>query len=159
MTPMSDEIQFLRAYLEIEEARFGGRLVVEIDVPADVASQSIPSLLLQPVVENALKHGLAPKPGPGHLHIMARADGAWLRLTVEDDGLGPDGGRAASPAGESQRGAGHALKSGTGVGLTNVAGRLAALYGAAARLSLESRETGGTRVTIVLPRGDARFVA
>jgi two-component system LytT family sensor kinase len=155
LTPMSEEIEFLRAYLEIEEARFVGRLQVEIDVPEDVASLSIPSLILQPVVENALKHGLAPKPGPGHLRIAARADTDWVRLTVEDDGLGPGGPRPGPAAGKPPGGdePRHSGKS-TGVGLSNVGRRMAALYRDSASVRLERRESGGTCVTIVMPRAE-----
>ena len=157
LTSLSDEIAFLRSYLEIEEARFGGRLQVDIDVPADLASESIPSLILQPLVENALKHGLAPKPGPGHLRIAARAEGDSVRVTVEDDGLGP-GARAMAPVAESRTPTGETRSTwnSTGVGLTNVAQRLDAVYRDGASVSLEPRETGGTRVTIVVPRANGR---
>src|SRR5262249_32398104 len=108
LTPIRDEIEFLRAYLQIEEARFGRRLHVSIDVGPDVASDHIPSLILQPRVENALKHGLGPKPGPGHLWVSARAQGEQLRLRVEDDGLGPvngagSGGSASAASGRRTR--------------------------------------------------------
>ena len=67
LTSIREEIEFLRTYLYIEEARFGDRLQVEIDMAPEIAGASIPSLILQPLVENALKHGLGPKPGPGPL--------------------------------------------------------------------------------------------
>jgi two-component system, LytTR family, sensor kinase len=153
LTTLADEIAFLRTYLEIEEARFGGRLHVDIDVSADVASESVPSLILQPVVENALRHGLAPKPGPGHLWITARAQSGRVRLMVEDDGVGP-GMRAEAPLTGTRMPMGETPSwwGSTGVGLTNVAQRLAAVYRDGAEVSLEPRESGGTRVTIVVPR-------
>src|SRR6185369_6190835 len=89
MTTIREEMEFLRTYLYIEEARFGDRLHVEIDLAPEIAGELIPSLILQPLVENALKHGLGPKPGPGHLWISARADGERICLRVEDDGIGP----------------------------------------------------------------------
>jgi two-component system, LytTR family, sensor kinase len=142
LTSIGDEMEFLRAYLQIEEARFGGRLHVSIDVPPDVARDSIPSLILQPVVENALKHGLAPKPGPGHLWVSAKRHGPQVCLKVEDDGLGPMATVNGFP---------HARQS-TGVGLSNIAQRLAVVYQDQASVSLEARDRGGTCVTILLPR-------
>jgi two-component system, LytTR family, sensor kinase len=105
--------------------------------------QQIPSLMLQPIVENALKHGLGPKPGPGHLWITAEADGNQVRLRVEDDGVGP----AIAALGLN----GSNGRS-NGVGLENVAQRLNALYQDQGRMTLEVRQAGGTRVTILLPR-------
>jgi len=98
----------------------------------------VPSLILQPLVENALKHGLGPKPGPGHLSIAVTVEEGLLRLRVEDDGMGLGGRR------ESQ-----------GVGLTNVAERLATLYQDRASVTMEARAGGGCRVTVVIPRGQA----
>ena len=82
------KVEFLRTYLQIEEARFGERLRVEILIASDVAGEHIPSLILQPIVENALKHGLAPKVGPGCLRISAQLQGDRVCLKVEDDGIG-----------------------------------------------------------------------
>jgi two-component system LytT family sensor kinase len=138
LTTVRDEIAFLRAYLYIEEARFGDRLRGEFAVDDAMAGEAVPSLILQPLVENALKHGLGPKPGPGHLIVSVCAEGGFLRLAVEDDGMGLDGRR------ESQ-----------GVGLTNVAERLATLYQGRGSLAMEAREGGGCRVTILIPRGQA----
>lgn len=140
---LHEEIAFLETYLQIEEARFGNRLRVEISVDPAVEMDPIPSLILQPIVENALKHGLAPKPGAGHLWITADTDGARLRLRVEDDGVGTVDTAVMSGAEKAQS---------TGVGLENVAMRLNAIYRDESRITLESRKTGGTRVTIVLPR-------
>ena len=138
LTTIRDEIEFLRAYLYIEEARFGDRLRVEIAVDPALAGEAVPSLILQPLVENALKHGLGPKPGPGHLTISVSAEDGFLQLRVEDDGMGLGERR------ESQ-----------GVGLVNVAERLATLYQDRASVSLEAREGGGCRVTVRIPRGQA----
>ena len=74
LTTIREEMEFLRTYLYIEEARFGDRLHVEIDVAPEAAGQQIPSLILQPLVENAMKHGLGPKPGPGNMWISARIE-------------------------------------------------------------------------------------
>jgi two-component system LytT family sensor kinase len=151
LTSIREEIDFLRSYLEIEEARFGHRLRVEIDVAPEVALERIPSLILQPLVENALKHSLAPKPEPGHLWVSARAQGDHICLKVEDDGIGVvalaqmNGSRSSSRALDTRG-------QSTGIGLTNVAQRLTTLYQDQAHISLEPRETGGTRVTVLVPR-------
>jgi two-component system, LytTR family, sensor kinase len=140
---LHEEMEFLETYLQIEEARFGSRLQVKISVDPAVAMEQIPSLILQPIVENALKHGLGPKPGPGHLWITAEADGNQVRLRVEDDGVGPAIGvlKLNGSTGRSN-----------GVGLENVAQRLNTLYQDQGRMTLEARQAGGTRVTILLPR-------
>jgi two-component system LytT family sensor kinase len=133
LTSIRDEIEFLRTYLYIEEARFGDRLQVKIDVAPEIERAQIPSLILQPLVENALKHGLGPKPGPGHLTITVRADGDRLIMTVADDGMGP----GAHP--------------GKGLGLANIAERLRTLYQDRASVSLQPREAGGSVATVVIP--------
>jgi two-component system LytT family sensor kinase len=138
LTTVRDEIQFLRAYLYIEEARFGDRLRVEMAVDPEAEGEAVPSLILQPLVENSLKHGLGPKPGPGHLRISVRVEGESLRLIVEDDGVGLSGRRESH-----------------GVGLANVAERLATLYQDRAGVVMEAREGGGSRVTVRIPRGQA----
>jgi len=140
---LHEEIEFLETYLQIEEARFGSRLQVKIAVDPAVAMEQIPSLILQPIVENALKHGLGPKPGPGHLWITAEADGNQVRLRVEDDGVGP-------PIGVLKLNGSNGRSN--GVGLENVAQRLNALYQDHSRMTIEVRQAGGTRVTILLPR-------
>jgi two-component system LytT family sensor kinase len=134
LTSIADEMEFLRTYLYIEEARFGDRLRVTFDVERAIAAEHIPSLILQPLVENALKHGLGPKPGPGHLWISAHSQGPQLRFRVEDDGIGPGTGEPR------------------GLGLTNVAERLATLYQDRAGVTLEPREGGGSRATVWIPR-------
>ena len=105
--------------------------------------EQIPSLMLQPIVENALKHGLGPKPGAGHLWIIAEADGNQVRLRVEDDGVGPAIGVLKLNGSDRQS---------NGVGLENVAQRLKTLYQDQGRMTIEVRQAGGTRVTILLPR-------
>lgn len=135
LTSIRDEIAFLRTYLYIEEARFGDRLQVKIDVAPEMEHAQIPSLILQPLVENALKHGLGPKPGPGHLTISVRADGDQLQMTVEDDGMGPG------------------VRPSNGLGLANIAERLQTLYQDRASVSLRRREAGGSIATVIIPRG------
>ena len=141
MTTIREEVEFLRTYLYIEEARFGDRLRVTIEVAAEAGGQAIPSLILQPLVENAMKHGLGPKPGPGNIWISAHAGVDRVCVTIEDDGVGPPS--IAIPAENESH------------GLANVAGRLRTLYGDRASLTLDARPGGGARVTMSLPRGEA----
>ncbi len=140
MTTIREEVEFLRTYLYIEEARFGDRLRVAIDVAPEIAGQPIPSLILQPLVENAMKHGIGPKPGPGSIWISARGEGDQICVKIEDDGMGPQS-ATAPPAEECH-------------GLGNVAARLSTLYGDRASVKLEGREGGGTCVTVRIPRGE-----
>ncbi len=142
LTRVSEEMDFLRTYLRIEEVRFGDRLRVRMELDPSVSRDNIPSLILQPVVENAIKHGLAPKIGVGHLSIVADCQGEFVRLAVEDDGMGP-----AAPARSS--------RDGNGVGLKIIAERLRALYDGRATLSFERAEHTGSRVTILIPRNEA----
>jgi len=144
LAPISDEMDFLRTYLEIEEARFGSRLQVEIEVSPEVAHDPVPSLILQPLVENALKHGLGPKTGPGRLWISARPQGDRICLAVEDDGVGLCGEQLRETNGNG-------LPS-QGVGLRNITQRLATLYQDRAHLTLEPRTPEGARVTLLVPR-------
>lgn len=153
MTSVSEEIKFLRTYLDIEEVRFGDRLQVSIEVDPSVSQEKIPSLILQPLVENAIKHGLAPKLGVGRLSISAQSEGEYVRLAVEDDGLGPpvnsdgmpNGSRVYPPCGTER------AKS-NGVGLRNIGERLSTLYQGRASVSFEARPEAGSRVTILIPR-------
>jgi len=137
VTPVADEIDFLRTYLRIEEVRFGPRLRVRMEIDPEVSNESIPSLILQPVVENAIKHGLAPKTGVGNLTITADRDGGFVRLAVQDDGVG-----AASTATPGQNG---------GLGLKIVSERLKTLYNGRAVLDFHTSDRSGSRVTILIP--------
>jgi LytS/YehU family sensor histidine kinase len=112
----------------------GPRLQVDLRLPPELAQQPVPALLLQPLVENAIQHGLEPKVGGGLLTVSARREGDALVLDVDDTGVGP---------GDVTRG--------SGFGLAQVRERLATLYGAAGQLSLAAAEPAGTHVTIRLP--------
>ena len=135
MVAVREEIAFVEQYLAIERERFPERLHVTIDVADDVQNATIPALLLQPLVENAIVHGVGGRIGAGRVSIRGFRDGDALRLTVQDDGPGP-----GEPNG-----------SATGIGLANTRARLAVLYGAAAGVTLEAPPGGGTRATVTLP--------
>jgi two-component system, LytTR family, sensor kinase len=137
MVSLAEEVDFIRAYVAIEEARFSGRLHVSIDMHPGLARHPIPSLLLQPVVENALKHGLAPKLGPGHLSVSVQPQDDRVCVQVVDDGVG-----VSEPNGRES----------TGIGLANIAKRLAVAYDGQASLHVAPRREGGTCVTICVPR-------
>jgi signal transduction histidine kinase len=140
--PLSEELQMTTAYLDIERARFEERLRVETIVDPKALRQMIPNLVLQPLVENAVKHGLSRKVGPGTLRIAARLDPEMLTLVVGDDGLGMTPGVLAEVF---ER----------GVGLRNLRARLERLYGPAHLPEITSTPGGGTRVELRLPRSDA----
>jgi len=129
------EIEFQQLYLDIEKIRFPNRLDVRIEVPADLLGARIPPLLLQPLVENAIKHGVARTPEPVILSIAAREEDARLVLSVEND-RGPK-----DPAGAS----------GGGVGVANVRARLAARFGPEAECEQRAITGGGYRVTLSMP--------
>ena len=129
------EMELLGRYLEIMQIRFQGRLEVSMDVPDETRAALVPNLVLQPLVENAIKHGVDAAAGRGRIAIHARRDGGELVLEVRDDGPGPDG----------------EVPSEGGLGLRNTRERLAALYGPRARLSLEPAEGGGTIARVVVP--------
>jgi two-component system, LytTR family, sensor kinase len=137
---LGSELALLRAYLEIEQARFEERLSVEIDIPMTLLGAQLPPLLVQPLVENAIKHGIAPFRRPGRLALRARLEhDNTLVITVEDSGPG----------------LGHVdadrLPRGNGVGLRNIEERLARAYGERAALRLTSSADRGTIAELRLP--------
>jgi two-component system LytT family sensor kinase len=134
--PLSRELEFVGAYLNIEQKRFGDRLRVEQSVPAELRSALVPALILQPLVENAIRHGIEPRRGPGLVRIEAKREGATLHLIVSDDG------RGLVEKEPSER---------RGIGLSNTEARLRELYGADQRFSVRKAEPQGCRVDIRLP--------
>jgi signal transduction histidine kinase len=140
--PLSEEMEIVEAYLAIERARFEDRVRVVLDVPEEVRQTRLPPLLLQPLVENAIKHGISPIRAGGSVTVWARtelaSDGERLRVSVSDDGVGITTTDLAR-------------RRVTGLGLSSVERRLACVYGSAARLSFESTPGVGTTVEITLP--------
>lgn len=133
--PLREEIAALQAYLDIVRLRFGDRVTVETQIEPAALGAPVPPLLVQPLVENALKHGLEPREGPGRLEITARVRERMLHLEVRDDGVGLAAER----------------RPGAGIGLRNTRDRLEQMYGAAATLTVQPRPTGGVAATVVLP--------
>ena len=140
---VAQEMALVREYLELHRVRFGDRLTIAIDVEQDVTDALIPAMLLQPIVENAIQHGIGARPGAGQVSIGARQSGATLVIEVRDTSLGTDDSLPRSyttqPASE-----------GGGIGLAVTRARLDQLYGAAHRLTL-LRRPSGTVVRIDLP--------
>jgi len=150
--PLSRELQLLQLYLDIMQVRFQGRLDVDIQVDADVMDALVPNFVLQPLVENAVMHGVSKVEGAGRIELRARCVGDDIVITVRDNGpgldpsVGPDGTARLTPSGNGT------LPSGGGVGLTNTRARLEQLYGAEQRLSLRRvSPEGGTVAEVVLP--------
>lgn len=137
--PLRDELALVRAYLDIEQVRFGDRLLVRWDIPADTQDLLVPRLLLLPLLDNAVRHAVAGRSTSGQVAISAAVEGGALRLVVRDDGPGPGATTGHWPA------------SGAGVGLRNTRARLAELYGAAQRFSLRPGPEGGAEAEVVLP--------
>jgi two-component system, LytTR family, sensor kinase len=134
---LADEIDYVRQYLEIERVRFGERLRTEIDVASDAWEAAVPSFVLQPLIENAVRHAIAPRESGGAITIEARRVGDMLRVAIVDDGNGIRD---------------DVVSNGTGkIGLANTRDRLRQLYGDRGRIDLTSGPSDGTRATIEIP--------
>ena len=133
--PLAQEIGFLERYLDIERTRFGDRLVVRLDIAPETLDASTPYLILQPLVENAIRHGVASRATAGQVTLRARRDDRMLVLEIRDDGPG-------MPAGGPPK---------RGVGLSSTRARLEALYGRVHRFDWTNGETGGLIVTVAFP--------
>ncbi len=131
---LGDELDMLENYLQILKVRFGERLRWRIDVPEDARLFSFPPMLLQPLVENAVRHGIEPKIGGGEIGVCLNIENAMLRIEVSDTGVGL------------------LDDDGEGAGLSNVRTRLATLYGKAGRLALQDNPGGGVSAILELPR-------
>ena len=139
--PLKDELELLRKYLDIEQLRFRDRLTVSYDIPEETLDARVPSLILQPLVENALDHGIAPNSGHGRLDVRARRDGGRLHLEVSDDGVG------------LREDALTAVQK--GIGVSNTRSRLQYLYGAAQHFEFCRTGPRGLTVRVVIPWRDA----
>ncbi len=133
---LGDEVALQHLYLRIEQVRFAGRLVVSVDIPASLADAQVPVLLLQPLVENSIRHGVARSLSPVLLSFLAWEAGSLLHVVVEDDGPGEAEG---------------SVQAGHGVGLVNVASRLAVRFDGRAWCNAAARPGGGFRTELVLP--------
>ena len=134
--PLARELEFVSAYVDIQQIRFQNRLSVSFEVRGPLLGAQVPSLVLQPLVENAIRHGIAPRARAGNVWVRAQRDGDRLILEVEDDGVGlPPGGDVMV----------------RGIGLANTRARLQQLYDVNYELLIRRRENGGTHVRISIP--------
>jgi two-component system LytT family sensor kinase len=132
---LRDELKFLQCYLEIEQIRFGPRLTVTMEISPDTLNARVPNLILQPLFENAIRHGIEPHAKPGVIELRTQRDHGNLTLNVSDNGGGLS---IAGPLNE-------------GVGLSNTRARLRTLYGGAHHFELSNRPEGGLRVQVTIP--------
>ena len=132
---LADEFDRLQDYLALMQVRMGSRLAYTLDLPPELATQAVPTLLLQPLVENAIKHGLEPKIEGGSVAVSARREGENIVLDVTDNGVG--------------------LEDGTGFGLAQVRERLQATYGSQAAIYLGAGHAGFTKASITFPSKNA----
>jgi sensor histidine kinase YesM len=137
LVTLKEETEFLRCYLDIEQVRFGDRLTVAFELEAQTLSAQVPHLILQPVVENAIQHAIAPRAERGHINIEAKRLDSLLRVAVSDNGPGITS-NAIAPAKKC-------------VGLTNVRTRLQQIYGSDFRFELTNGENGGLTVVMEIP--------
>jgi two-component system, LytTR family, sensor kinase len=136
--PLRDELEFLELYLDIQQMRFSDRLNVRMEIAPETLDARVPNLILQPLVENAIRHGIAPRAASGTVGVSARSDEGFLELKVYDDGPG-------------LRQEGSAATKGAGIGLTNTRARLEQLYGDNYRFDVQDRRGGGVEAMLLLP--------
>ena len=142
--PLKQELEFLGKYLEIEQMRFHDRLTVDIQIAPETLDATVPNMILQPLVENAIKHGIAPRSIGGRIDIKTSRRNGHLEISVSDDGLGV-------PFGDIENVA-------EGVGLSNTRRRLKHLYGDAHRFDLKRLENGGVGVSLEVPFRESKSV-
>lgn len=142
--PLKQELEFLEKYLEIEQMRFHDRLSVNMKIAPETLDASVPNMILQPLVENAIKHGIAPRSSGGRVDINAARSNGHLEIEVTDDGLGV-------PFGDVEN-----LPE--GVGLSNTRRRLRHLYGDKHEFELKTLQKGGVTVNLVIPFRESKSV-
>jgi two-component system LytT family sensor kinase len=143
---LREEIGFIDDYLAIEVVRFGDKLRFEKDVAADTLDMLVPSMLLQPLIENCVKHGLSSKVEGGLIRLRSRRADSRLLIWVEDDGVGIPESKLAT------------LRE-QGIGVSNVSERLSVLFGTDHRMSIDSQPGHGTRIEIEIPELQTSLVA
>ena len=145
--PLGEELTFTDDYLDIEVVRFGEKLRVVKEISADTLEVAVPAMLLQPLIENSIKHGLEPRISGGTVTLRSRIEGGRLVIEIEDDGVGVEpGGPVAAPLSGL-------VREGSGIGMRNVRERMQVLYGDAAQVEMISRPGRGTKVRLVMPVG------
>jgi sensor histidine kinase YesM len=135
---LREDLEFLRRYVEIQQTRLGDRLQFEEVIAPDVLDSLVPALFLQPLVENAIRHGIEPSANPGVVRVSAQPLGGRLLVTVEDNGAGLSNK-------ENER------DGGVGIGLQNLRSRLESLYGAGQKIDFGAQPEGGVMVRVEIP--------
>jgi two-component system LytT family sensor kinase len=143
--PLSEELDFTDDYLDIECVRFGDKLKVVKEISPDTLDIIVPSMLLQPLIENSIKHGLEPRISGGTVTLRSRVDEGRLLLEIEDDGVGIE------PGGPTTAPVSGLVREGSGIGMRNVRERIQVLYGDEANVDIVSRPGRGTRVSLRMP--------
>jgi LytS/YehU family sensor histidine kinase len=136
LVPLAEEVSFLESYVDLQSMRFGDRLKVTVDIPIELYGALVPALVLQPMVENAIQHGIGKLVEGGEVRVTARESEGILSICLYNDGP------ALSLAGAAER---------TGVGLSNTRGRLITLYGAESSVELRNRDQAGVETIIKVP--------
>jgi two-component system LytT family sensor kinase len=148
-TTLADELRAIEIYLALERARFGARLSVRVTVAPEVLTVPVPFLVLQPLVENAIRHGIEPMPLGGRVTVTAEDSGADVRIVIDDDGAGADPALlealldSSTPTGQSDR---------ERIGLRNVDERMRAVYGDAHGLVIDTGPGAGMKITVTIPK-------
>ena len=142
LVPLRDELDLISKYLSVEKVRLGDKFEIRTEIDAETENALVPTLLLQPLVENAVRHGLATRAAGGELIVAAQLVDGYLRMEVRDTGAGAPGLELDSLMDR-------------GTGLRNISARLRVLYGDAGRLEATSPREGGFRVVVTLPAGDS----
>ena len=137
---LREEVEYLQRYLDIQKVRFGERLQVSVDIPAELLRAQVPNLLLQPLVENAIKHGISKRVAGGNVRVAGACNNGNLHLSVYNDGPSPPADWEATS---------------TGVGLANLRTRLRILHGRESELQLKRANPGGVEVVVTLPFTEA----
>jgi LytS/YehU family sensor histidine kinase len=136
---LKDELDFLDRYVQIQQVRFGDRLEVKMEIDSNALNANVPNLILQPLVENAIEHGVAKRSGLGTIRISAKRTDNRVRMEVQDNGIGVQNGNGKKD----------------GVGLSNTRARLIQLYGEQQRFDLMTPAEGGTIATVEIPYNPA----
>jgi sensor histidine kinase YesM len=142
VTHLSDEVALVRSYLAIQTIRMGDRLSFDVEVPESLGGTPLPPLMIQPLVENAIVHGIEPSATGGEVRLVASLSKGFLHVTVTDSGMG----------------LGHSpVTGGTGVGIANIRERLRLLYDDRASVTLKVRPEGGTQAYLLVPLSGQRL--
>ena len=140
-TTLREEVQFLELYVQIQQTRFGDRMSVRMDIDPQTLDAYVPSLVLQPLMENAIQHGISALPSGGVIELSSRLRGSDVYIHIRDNGPGVKG---------------NGSRMGSGVGLANTRARIEQLYGPRGRIHLQNRPEGGFEVTVAIPHKTAQ---